>query len=269
MSTPLRSVSIQGTKRSRTAGVPLSANTIGDHDLAEAAELVNSDASIPLHLKALLGHLLDSMLKKDEELETLRRRDGELMAENARLKEEIASLKASLASSSCRSTQFNSSSQSSSPLQVGASDALDEYYRVRSVVISGICECSHPSPMFRVSFDLDCCKKLFHFLGIECMPLTCYRMGRPRRDVPRLLKVVLPTRFFQQLILRRAPRLRHFPVKGVFIRPSLTKQEREERAARNLRTLSRNTSSVEMPSPSAVHATTLLSQDPAVADSGN
>ncbi|KAK6060752.1 hypothetical protein COOONC_01590 [Cooperia oncophora] len=63
------------------------------------------------------------------------------------------------------------------------------------------------------------------------MPVTCYRMGRPRHGVPRLLKIVLPARKFQSLLLKRAPRLRFFPVKGVFIRPSLTWEERVQRRA--------------------------------------
>ncbi|KAK6049299.1 hypothetical protein COOONC_13196 [Cooperia oncophora] len=57
------------------------------------------------------------------------------------------------------------------------------------------------------------------------MPVSVYRLGRFDKKHPRLLKV-----------LRRAPRLKHFRVSGLFIRPSLPKSERDrlrnERVAR-------------------------------------
>lgn len=43
----------------------------------------------------------------------------------------------------------------------------------------------------------------------------------------RLLKVVFPASFFASLTLKRAPHLRFFSEKGIFIRPSLTKSERD------------------------------------------
>ncbi|KIH59384.1 hypothetical protein ANCDUO_10385 [Ancylostoma duodenale] len=52
-------------------------------------------------------------------------------------------------------------------------------------------------------------------------------MGRVNSSRGLIVKVVLPTTKFQQLAVKRAPRLRSFPHKGVNLRPSLTKQERD------------------------------------------
>lgn len=72
-----------------------------------------------------------------------------------------------------------------------------------------------------VSDLLDC-------LAVECTPVSVYRMGRREQDRPRIIKVVLPASKFQRL--RRAPRLRFSPShKGVYLRPSLTWEERMHR----------------------------------------
>lgn len=53
-------------------------------------------------------------------------------------------------------------------------------------------------------------------------------MGIPGQGRPRLVKVVLPASRFQREAVRRAPRLRFFPPqKGIYLRPSLTKEERD------------------------------------------
>ncbi|KAK6051837.1 hypothetical protein COOONC_10658, partial [Cooperia oncophora] len=210
MNTPLVGSTVQGTKRTRinVDSSPLD-SCVDDHGLRDAINLMNSDPAVPAHLKTIIGHLLDKILQKDRELDLLRKRDLMLVAENDKLKNEIASLKGNLAvpNSSTLSQSCNPSLQ---PIDSNANKAFDpheECERARSVV------------------------KLFCFLDIECMPVTCYRMGRPRHGVPRLLKIVLPTRKFQSLLLKRAPRLRFFPVKGVFVRPSLTWEERVQRRA--------------------------------------
>ncbi|XGW15061.1 hypothetical protein V3C99_000943 [Haemonchus contortus] len=52
-------------------------------------------------------------------------------------------------------------------------------------------------------------------------------MGKPNHTRPRLLKVILPTSSFQRQLLSRASMLKHFSLKGIYIRPSLTKAERD------------------------------------------
>ncbi|VDO22905.1 unnamed protein product [Haemonchus placei] len=98
----------------------------------------------------------------------------------------------------------------------------EESERARSVVVSGIAECADSNVIARLNDDIDCVKKLFCYLDIECMP---------RNGFPRLLKIVLPSTMFQSLLLKRAPRLRNFQVKFAYIRPSLTEGERSLRHA--------------------------------------
>ncbi|RCN40960.1 hypothetical protein ANCCAN_13102 [Ancylostoma caninum] len=45
---------------------------------------------------------------------------------------------------------------------------------------------------------------------------------------PRLLKVILPSSYFRNMVLNRAPRLKSFHSR-IFIRPSLSKAERDGR----------------------------------------
>lgn len=116
-------------------------------------------------------------------------------------------------------------------------DSYEEKGRLRSIVISGVCESSSSSSVSRAVHDHDVVKQIFDHLGIECVPHVVYRLGKPTEGRARLLKVILPSTFYQKLTLRRSHRLRFFSCKGVYIRPSLTKQERdrnrEARLARN------------------------------------
>ncbi|EYC22374.1 hypothetical protein Y032_0017g3311 [Ancylostoma ceylanicum] len=87
--------------------------------------------------------------------------------------------------------------------------------RIRSVVVSGVSECRDINVISRMNHDLDCVRKLFHFLNIECNPVSIYRMGKPNPKFPRLLKIVLPSSYFRNDILRKAPRLKTFLTSGV------------------------------------------------------
>lgn len=64
--------------------------------------------------------------------------------------------------------------------------------------ISGLAESNSPSSVQRAIHDLNCTVGVLDFLGIECVPVTVYRIGRPHPDYHRLLKVVLHTSRFQQ-----------------------------------------------------------------------
>ncbi|EYC20476.1 hypothetical protein Y032_0022g645 [Ancylostoma ceylanicum] len=78
-------------------------------------------------------------------------------------------------------------------------------------------------------------------------------MGSPNSSRPRLLKVILPSTFFRNLMLRRAPNLRSFQAREkVFIRPSLTKEERDRRRTQMLlnrvpRSVVRDSSVIDAP----------------------
>ncbi|KIH68426.1 hypothetical protein ANCDUO_01239 [Ancylostoma duodenale] len=104
-----------------------------------------------------------------------------------------------------------------------------EVERLRSVVISGIPELNSPRTKDRVNYDCECVCKILDYLNIECDPVSVYRLGRPQRGMNRLTKVVLPARMFQRLAVKRAPRLRFFCERGIYLRPSLTLEERKRR----------------------------------------
>lgn len=105
--------------------------------------------------------------------------------------------------------------------------AVDEKERLRSVVISGITESIDSRSTERAIHDFNSVRNVLDHLNVECVPQLTYRLGKPQEGRPRLLKVVLPNTFYQSLVLRRASWLRSFSCRGVYIRPSLTKEERE------------------------------------------
>ncbi|XGW03303.1 hypothetical protein V3C99_014918 [Haemonchus contortus] len=101
-----------------------------------------------------------------------------------------------------------------------------EYERRKSVITAGVAERPDSNLMIRLQHDTHCVSMILEFLGIECSPLSIYRLGNINKRSPRLLKVVLPARKFQVQLLRNASLLRFFHIKGVFIKASLTKEER-------------------------------------------
>lgn len=105
-----------------------------------------------------------------------------------------------------------------------------DYDLHRSIVVSHVPESPSTKSSDRVSHDLAYVEELLSYLNVECAPVSVYRMGRLAQDRPRLIKVVLPSGQFQRLAIRRAPRLRFSPAhKVIYIRPSLTREERMRR----------------------------------------
>lgn len=105
----------------------------------------------------------------------------------------------------------------------------------RSIVLTNVPESSEPSAFARNSTDFNRVNQVLDFLGVECRPLSVFRIGRPQLNRPRLIKVVLPSSRHQAEAVRRAPRLRFFPLrKGIFLRPSLSRVERERMRAERL-----------------------------------
>lgn len=100
-----------------------------------------------------------------------------------------------------------------------------EIERKRSIVLTNVPESSEPSAFARNSSDFNRVNQILDFLGVECRPLSVFRMGRPQQNRPRLIKVVLPSSRHQAEAVRRAPRLRFLPPhKGIFLRPSLSRE---------------------------------------------
>ncbi|KAK6010739.1 hypothetical protein OSTOST_24207, partial [Ostertagia ostertagi] len=189
-------------------------------DFVEAANELTKDESIPLYVRTVLAFLLESR----REIDSMSRQIKELKDENTVLRKSLDSFKLS-SSSNIASSQNPAPSNSSGD---GVNQSFEEIERKRSVIIVGVPENRGPRSYDRVSHDRLCVHQLFDFLAIDCTPVSIYRMGRPSPTYNRLLKVVLPNSFFARLLLRCAPKLKHFPLKkGVFIRPSLSKGERE------------------------------------------
>ncbi|EYB82516.1 hypothetical protein Y032_0358g3410 [Ancylostoma ceylanicum] len=221
-----------------------------------AVDLLNNDDQLPVYLKTVLGHVVERissmelLLKKNYELEERLKAE---IAEKNKLKDEIEVLKSALSKSSvAHPSQMSMTSLPAS--KVGNNSAAlvaptnsppctcfcEEKERLRSVVVSGISESRDVNAINRMNYDHDCVKKLFHFLNIECNPVCFYRMGKPNPRFPRLLKIVFPSTYFRNDILRKAPRLKTFPVSGVYIRPSLPKEERDRLRALRLAKLNRS-----------------------------
>lgn len=68
-----------------------------------------------------------------------------------------------------------------------------------------------------------------HLYIDDANPVAIYRLGVPQNGRNRLIKLVLPASYFARTMLHRASWLRNFRVSGLFLRPSLPKQERDRR----------------------------------------
>ncbi|KAK6015124.1 hypothetical protein OSTOST_19455 [Ostertagia ostertagi] len=168
--------------------------------------LLNEDNSVPAHVKVILVYLIDNLKKKDRELAVLKDREIQLFNENSLLKQKLSSVKANPSHNSRENAVQVTSFVSTSPnFEPRTPCSPVEYERRRS-----------------------------------CSPLSIHRLGYASARSPRLLKVVLPASKFQVQLLQSAPRLRFFPIKGVFVRPSLTREERVKlRQSRNHSTSSK------------------------------
>lgn len=201
-------------------------------DLDSAVDLLMNDTSLPPHLGIVLAHLLEikneyaSLLRRNQELvkemESVQQRNNELQNENSVLLTEIGSLRSQLSNKPTASVPISDSSPPAAPAV-----PCDETERRRSIVVSGVPENFSVVASSRVLHDFARVREIFDFLQVDCHPVCVYRMGRVVNGRPRLIKIVLPSSFFTNLILRRAPRLRTFSFRGIFIRPSLTKPERD------------------------------------------
>ncbi|KAK6036811.1 hypothetical protein COOONC_25684 [Cooperia oncophora] len=79
-------------------------------------------------------------------------------------------------------------------------------------------------------------RQLLDYLSVDCRPVAVYRMGALSPTKIGFLKLSFLHLTVASLVVKRAPLLRYFHVKGIYIRPSLTKVERERlRAQRSMR----------------------------------
>ncbi|CAI2352976.1 unnamed protein product [Caenorhabditis sp. 36 PRJEB53466] len=107
-----------------------------------------------------------------------------------------------------------------------------EVERRRSIVLANVPEFMGPSNRDAWQWDFSCVSKVLAHMNIGTPPTTIYRLGKVSRFRPRLIKVVLPCTDIQKQVLSRTNLLRSFPTGSfppVFLRPSLTKEQRDLR----------------------------------------
>ncbi|VDL80594.1 unnamed protein product [Nippostrongylus brasiliensis] len=106
-------------------------------------------------------------------------------------------------------------------------ERIEQDLRARSVVISGLPEADPDMLSNERQHDLEGkVDQLLGVLDVECTPDKIYRMDNFDRRRPRLIKVVFPTTFYWKRALANARRLRNSPFHDVFIRRSMTNDER-------------------------------------------
>lgn len=193
-----------------------------------------SAKDVPSYVQIMIDALAETrkeLLETRKELAEMSRRNDAILEENKKLREENSLLKLRIEELLSISKNPVSPPSNISP-PVTSHNALDNDSLIsdpdfkRSIVVKGVPESRSRSAYDNINHDWDCVMSLLDFLDIACFPKTLYRMGRPKANAPRLLKVVLPSSQFQRLILKRKSQLRFFPQKGVYVRPSLPPGER-------------------------------------------
>lgn len=197
-------------------------STVDNLDAIEQLQSLTAKGKVPAYMKQIIELLMETR----KEVRDLSQRNADLLEELRLLRQENVSLKEKLASfERARATVTNPSHLTQPDVSVKVDLDLD-----RSIVLSHVPESSSSKLPERLSHDFDYVVELLSYLNVECTPISVYRMGKNSQDRPRLIKVVLPSSKFQRLATRRAPRLRFSPThKGIYLRPSLTWEERARR----------------------------------------
>nr|CDJ90946.1 hypothetical protein HCOI_01249700 [Haemonchus contortus] len=107
-------------------------------------------------------------------------------------------------------------------------DLLESDKRSRSIVISGLEEGQDGLRSSARQRDLeDKVARVLDAVDVECRPAEIYRVGKPNSKHPRLVKVVLPSRSHRRRALANARLLRDTGFPKIFIRRSMTEDERK------------------------------------------
>uniref|UniRef100_A0A7I4XYW4 Uncharacterized protein n=1 Tax=Haemonchus contortus TaxID=6289 RepID=A0A7I4XYW4_HAECO len=109
------------------------------------------------------------------------------------------------------------------------SELLEAEKRSRSIVLSGLEEAPPHSLPSEKQRDLE--SKVFDILdvlNVECRPVEVYRMGKEVSSRPRLVKVLLPSRFHWRTALANARNLKTNGFANIFVRRSMTHEERKQ-----------------------------------------
>lgn len=187
-----------------------------------------------------LAHLLTAATRGNKvspPLETFLR---ELVSQVTELKKELGETKAELDrvksenKNYCERFETMFSTANDKPSNVDPHLLHETVEMSRAIVIGNMQESSSEHPVARADHDFHAVKSLVNSLGVEVNPVSVYRMGAVGSR-PRLLKVILPTRKHQRMLVSRAPWLRNSPFRGTWLRPSLPKEERDKRREERLR----------------------------------
>ncbi|EYC35254.1 hypothetical protein Y032_1099g3603 [Ancylostoma ceylanicum] len=108
------------------------------------------------------------------------------------------------------------------------SELVEMEKRSRSLVISGIEE---PPETMRASerrkYLENKVTDILDAVDVDCFPSEVFWMGKPNSSRTRLVKVVLPSSFYWRRALANARFLRNSNFQGVFIRRSMSAEERK------------------------------------------
>ncbi|EYC12491.1 hypothetical protein Y032_0047g1510 [Ancylostoma ceylanicum] len=117
----------------------------------------------------------------------------------------------------------------------------DSEKRSRSIVISGLPEAEGDVRFQdRQSHLENQVSDVMEALKVECRPVELYRMGKFNPTHPRLVKVVLPSKFFWRTALANARSLRSAGFPDIYIRKSMTAEERKRDYELRLQARERN-----------------------------
>lgn len=120
---------------------------------------------------------------------------------------------------------------------LGMFETPEEKERKRSIVVIGLEEPKNEKASERARSDAESISSLLDTLDVGVTPVSVYRMGRPgtstTRKGPRLVKVVLPSSFYQRQTLaalkKHRQALRNIPkFQRAIVRPSLSPEELEK-----------------------------------------
>lgn len=201
-----------------------------EKEISDAIDRLKNDPNIASHVKDLLLYLYRSK----EQMDYLVARNRQFEEELLTLRQENMKLKKQCSSSEAAVKKLQPSQPQPQVAEMISNTSVDpndscEVERRRSLILKGVPEQMSMTLSRRLSYDFMTAVNVLLFLNIECSPTAVYRLGRPKPGYNRLLKIVLPSSSLQSLALQRAHRLRSYPGKGLFLRESLTYEERKRR----------------------------------------
>ena len=100
----------------------------------------------------------------------------------------------------------------------------------RSVVVSGLKESTLEIASKRLEKDEEMVQQMLDVFDIEVRPLAVFRMGKKMADRPRLLKIEFASRsVVAKIMTRKKAMSKHDDFKRVYIRPSMSFEDRQKR----------------------------------------